>query len=137
MAIGFTQGLERSMLIGCNQGKGRLYNAPLFRILLMTNKEIILLKNGYVITMDHWKPHLEAMALVLIWMAMTPSFMMMKRVPQRVTLTRRNTKDYQIPLIYTTSEKKVAQKYQPIIITNILWLKLCYLIVMMKNKGEK
>ena len=53
---------------------------------------------GSVIIMALWKMHLEARTLVLVWMYMTPSLMMTKRV-FIMTPTRRDIKDLQIPLI--------------------------------------
>ena len=50
-----------------------------------------------------------------------------------VALIRINTKDYRVPLRYITSYKTVIKKENPTHMTNILGLKLCYLIVRVKN----
>ena len=74
--------------------KRGLYRAPLISTLTLRNQGIPTFKNGYVINLDFWKPHLEVLTLLIFWMAITTSLMMMKRVQRKVTLMRRNTKDY-------------------------------------------
>ena len=74
------------------------YLEPQLSTLLMKNQEFLVFKSGSVIIMALWKMHLEARTLVLVWMDMTPSFMMMNRVLLRVTPAGGGTKDLQIPL---------------------------------------
>ena len=72
--------------------EGRSYHSSSFRIILLTNQGILMFKNGYVITVDRWDLNLEVRTLELVWMDMTPSLTMMKRVLKRGTLMSRNIK---------------------------------------------
>ena len=74
------------------------YLKPQFSTLLLRNLDIMIFKSGSVIIMDLWKMYLEARTLVLVWMDMTLSLMIMKRVFLRVTPMRRDIKNLQIPL---------------------------------------
>ena len=56
------------------------------------NQGILTFKNVYMITMDHWNPHLEVRTLVIVRMAMNTLSIIMKRVMQKVNLIRRNNK---------------------------------------------
>ena len=78
-------GLEVLYVIGFLVIKERFYLEPQFSTLLLKNQEILMFKSGSVISMAIWKMHLEARTLVLVWMDMTPSFVMMNRVLLRVT----------------------------------------------------
>ena len=51
--------------------KERLYHAPPFSTLLLMDQGILRLRNGSVIIVALWKPHLEVRTLVLVWMDMT------------------------------------------------------------------
>ena len=74
------------------------YLEPQFITLLLNNQEIMMFRSGSVIIMDLWKMYLEARTLVLVWMDMTPSLMMMKRLFLRVTPTSSDIKDLHIPV---------------------------------------
>ena len=78
--------------------KERFYLGPQFRNLLLKNQEILMFNSGSVIIIALWNMHLEARTLVLVCMDITPSLMIMNRVLLRVTPTRREIKDLQIPL---------------------------------------
>ena len=58
----------------------------------MINQGILRFKNVSVITMAHWKPHLEVRYLEIVWMDINPSLIMMNRVLKMVTLSSSNTK---------------------------------------------
>ena len=134
---GYYTDLEARYVTGSSVRKGMFYHAPPSSTLLLTNREILTFKKVSVITMTRWNLHFEASTLVLDSMAMTPLIMNMKREMQRVTLMRRNTKDYQIHLIYMTSQITVMKKGQTTCMTNILRLVFCYLTERVKNKWEK
>ena len=89
-------GLEVLYVIGLLVGKEFFYLEPQLSTLLLKKQEILMFTRGSVIIMALWKMHLEASNLVLVWMDMTPSLMMMKRVLLRVNPTRRDIKDLQI-----------------------------------------
>ena len=57
-----------------------------------------MFNSGSVIIMALRKMHLEESNLVLFWVYMTLSLIMIKRVLQRVTPTRRDIKYLHIPL---------------------------------------
>ena len=98
---------------GLSVRKVRFYHAPPLSTLLMTNQGILTFKNGSMIKMASWKSHLEVRNLVLVWMDMSYSLMMMKRLLQRVTLMRSNTKDFftDIDYIIDTSEEERVTNY--------------------------
>ena len=73
-------GLEVLYVIGLSVRKKMFYLEAQFSTLLLKNQEILMFKSGSVIIMDLWKMHFEARTLVIIWMGMTPSLMMTKRV---------------------------------------------------------
>ena len=90
-------GVEVLYVIGCLVRKESFYLETQFSTLLLNNQEILMLNSGFVIIVALWKMHLEACTLVLVWMDMTPLLMMMNRVSLRVTPTRGDIKDLQIP----------------------------------------
>ena len=73
-------GLELIYVIGLLVINERFYLKPQFITLLLKNQEILMFKSGSVIIMALWKMHLEARALVLVWMDMNPPLMIMKRL---------------------------------------------------------
>ena len=72
--------LEVLYVIGLSVRKERFYLEPKFSTLLLKNQEILMFKSGFVIIIGIWKMYLEARTSVLVWMDMTPSLIMMKRV---------------------------------------------------------
>ena len=112
---------------------GIFYLTPPFSNLFLTNQGILTFKNRSIFTKAHQKPHLELIALLLVWITFTPSLVMMKRLMQRVTQMGINTKYYHITLRQLTSQTTLTKKEHPTLITNILGLKLCYLILSVKN----
>ena len=91
-------GLEVLSVIVLLVGKEFFYLEPQLSTLLLNNQEILMFKSGSVIIMALCEIHLEARNLVIVWININPSLMMIKRVLLRLTPTRRDIKDLQIPL---------------------------------------